>query len=143
MAVMSAGNHAVDEGAHEDGGGEYAGQGIFDDCGEVSGLEEMTAIENRAITTAGMGNYSAAAVWDVATRDKIQWRGGQRRGKALLAEFLPSLRRRSPRSSNSLPQQCLPFAEMFAEIQMRFYSSYVGSYQIFIFLVSEVSGLVS
>jgi len=28
----------------------------------------MTAIKNRAITMAGMGNYSAAAVWDVATR---------------------------------------------------------------------------
>ena len=44
----------------------------------------------------GEGNYSAAAVWDVVTRDKIQRRGGRRRGKALLAEFLPSLRRRSP-----------------------------------------------
>ena len=44
----------------------------------------------------GEGNYSAAAMWDVAPRDKIQRHGGQRRGKALLAEFLPSLRRRSP-----------------------------------------------
>ena len=67
--------------AHEDGGGEYAGRGIFDDCGDVDGAGEMTAIENRAITTAGMGNYSAAAVWDVATRSKIQRRGGDKGGK--------------------------------------------------------------
>ena len=66
---------------------------------------------------------AAAAVWDVATRDKSRRRGGRRRGKALLAEFLPNLRRRSPVSSNSSPRRCLPFAAIFAEIQMGFYFS--------------------
>jgi hypothetical protein len=37
---------------------------------------------------------AVAAAWDVAARDKNKHHGGRRGGKALLAEFLPNLRRR-------------------------------------------------
>ena len=37
-----------------------------------------------------------AAEWDVAARDKNKHHGGRRGGKALLAEFLPNLRRCLP-----------------------------------------------
>jgi hypothetical protein len=48
-----------------------------------------------AVMAAVMAAAMAVA-WDVTARDKNKYHGGRRGGKALLAEFLPSLRRRLP-----------------------------------------------
>ena len=36
-AVTSLGKPCVNEGTHKDGGGEYAGGGIFGNCGNING----------------------------------------------------------------------------------------------------------
>ena len=60
--------------------------------------EKATAEKSNAEDTAAEDATADAVVaaWDVATRDENKHNGGRRGGKALLAEFLPNLRRRLP-----------------------------------------------